>query len=385
MFQRINLSLFHSWLIYTVILTSACSSLVSAQEGTECPDGPATMPISYGDLIICQIEEIGDSDAFSFTGNASDKIILQVAEVPGFGEPCIEVFSPDNSPLNSECEINDPRIDLTLGVTGNYTVLISDQNDDETLSYNLALERYFPEVDSGTDICPGCILENQLAPLGDLDFFKFTGSAGDMIIVKAAEIPGFGEPCMEIFQPNGSLLNSQCEINNPRIDFTLGQSGIHAIMLYDQNNDEGLSHNLIIERKSPLSCTAEYLCFGCNDNGSITPIGDIDVFYFTGTQNDRVILTVSEIPSFGEPCFELFSPSGALVTEEPICDINNAEFDQTLTDSGLYTIFINDENDDETFNYDIDIQCIGQCDSNIPVVTTWCPAIFNDGFESLLQ
>ncbi len=65
---------------------------LSAQEDTPCSPEPTNMPVSYGDLISCQLETTGDSDIFTFAGAAGDVIVAQVAESGGFGEPCLEIF-----------------------------------------------------------------------------------------------------------------------------------------------------------------------------------------------------------------------------------------------------------------------------------------------------
>ncbi len=109
--------------------------------------------------------------------------------------------------------------------------------------------------------------------------------------------------------------------------------------------------------------------------GDITPVGDFDIVSFFGTSGDLILLTLAETAGFGEPCIELFGPSGTVV--DAACDTNNATLTLTLNQNGVHTILMSDDNDDETISYNIDIQCIGMCTE----IGTSC-GIFSDGFES---
>ena len=340
------------------------------------PTADSGISICYGCLLEDQLGPVGDLDLFTFEGSFGDKVVLQSAVTSGFGNPCLEVFRPDGFLLSSQCEFNNPRLDLTLDKEGTYTVLVSDDNDDETMSYTLALERHYPIADSGVSICYGCLLEGQLSPVGDLDLFTFAGKSGDIIVLQSVVTGGFGNPCIEVFGPDGSPYSSQCEFNNPRLDLSLDQTGVYTVLLSDDNDDETMSYGIIVDVLVPLSCSAEHVCFGCTIGGDVDPIGDLDIFYFDGTDGDLVLLTLSTVSGFGNPCIELYSPDGLLVDSQ--CEFNNAMIDAVLDQDGIYTVLASDDNDDETFGYDLDVQCIGQCDSKAVA----CSEIFTDGFES---
>jgi hypothetical protein len=63
------------WLGLFLILTG---SALAEVEGIPCSPEPTEMSFTYGDLITCQINSVGDSDIFRFSGSAGQNIVLQV-------------------------------------------------------------------------------------------------------------------------------------------------------------------------------------------------------------------------------------------------------------------------------------------------------------------
>ena len=51
---------------------------VFATDVLVCSPEPTNMLISPGDSVVCQLEVVGDTDAFRFQGNAGDKIVILV-------------------------------------------------------------------------------------------------------------------------------------------------------------------------------------------------------------------------------------------------------------------------------------------------------------------
>lgn len=64
--------------------------------------------------------------------------------------------------------------------------------------------------------------------------------------------------------------------------------------------------------------------------------------------------------------------------QESDCDSNNATLNEPLDQAGFYTLAVTDGNNDATFDYDLNVQCIGACENFVPS----CDEIFSDGFES---
>ena len=72
---------------------------------------------------------------------SGDLMMLTVAETGGnaFADPCVELYHPDLT-VDSNCDSNNANIDLTLPETGIYNVVVSDGNNDTTLTYNITAQ-----------------------------------------------------------------------------------------------------------------------------------------------------------------------------------------------------------------------------------------------------
>jgi hypothetical protein len=74
----------------------------AAAEGIPCTSEPTDMTIGYGDLVLCNIDSIGDSDVFRFPGTKDELVYILVSRRGG-GRPCVELFDPDGTRVASSC------------------------------------------------------------------------------------------------------------------------------------------------------------------------------------------------------------------------------------------------------------------------------------------
>ena len=130
-----------AWLLGLTLCLTAPVPGRAEEEGTPCSREPTDMYIWYGDLIICSIETIGDSDLYRFDGNPEVVIAVQASRQNGPGTPCIELFDPDGLPVSSKvCSIFGAEIQATLDKTGVHTILASEDLNDGTVQYALGLQ-----------------------------------------------------------------------------------------------------------------------------------------------------------------------------------------------------------------------------------------------------
>ncbi len=216
-------------------------------EGIPCPPEPTDMFITYGDLVTCSIDPVGDTDVFRFSGITDEKVVVQASRQSG-GTPCIELFSPDSTPIGSKvCYYYGAEIDATLDQTGTHTVLVSGQYNNATMEYALALESIVPPSPCAQMIQYGETRNDEINPVGDMDLFKFEGSVGDTITVLASRQSG-GTPCIELFSPDGTPIGSKvCYYYGAEIDATLDQTGTHTVLVSGQYNNATMEYALALQ------------------------------------------------------------------------------------------------------------------------------------------
>jgi hypothetical protein len=213
---------------------------------------------------------------------------------------------------------------------------------------------------------PGCVI----SPVGDTDDCRFVASKGEVITVQVAR-SGVGTPgpCVELLGPQGSPTpngKKVCRSGNGSVRITeaIGQDGEHTIRVSESGNNQTIYYNVVLERVMPLSPAALPLCSGCNLQGAIEGVGDIDLYYFKGSPGDEISTQVarSGVGSPG-PCVQLFGPDGLPMANGKVCRSGKGAVtvNQTIQQAGMYVIAVTESGDDQTISYSVDLQCIGVC------------------------
>ncbi|MHC4489590.1 MAG: hypothetical protein ACYSW7_10520 [Planctomycetota bacterium] len=236
------------WLLGLVLSLGLPAMAGAIEEGIPCPPEPTNMDIEYGDLVTCSIDVIGDTDVFRFLADGGEKVVVQASKQGGTGTPCIELFDPEGTPIGSDCSSFGARIDTGPPLApGWHTILVTEQLNNDTVDYALALERIVPPSPTAQPIQYDESISDQINPVGDVDLFFFEGSVGDSITVQASRQGGTGTPCIELFAPDGTLIGSDCSSFGARIDAMLDQEGTHTILITEQLNNDTVDYELTLQ------------------------------------------------------------------------------------------------------------------------------------------
>ena len=89
-------------------------------EGIPCTPEPTSMIVNYGDLVNCQIDPVGEGDAFRFSGAAQEKIRVETTRLNVGGSAVFQVFGPDGTEV---CR-SGGSFGCPLTRTGAHTILV---------------------------------------------------------------------------------------------------------------------------------------------------------------------------------------------------------------------------------------------------------------------
>jgi hypothetical protein len=195
-------------------------------EGVPCSPEPTDMFISYGDVILCDIGTVGDTDTFRFFGSAGETILIAAAVLSGNVQFCVDVTKPDGSHV-SQC--GGPaafQFQVALTQSGTYSIVVSGSAG-TTGGYGLVLDRVVPPSPTAQPIVYGDVVTGAINPAVDRDMFSFNGKAGDSISILIAAVSG-GTACLELVSP-GDTTSVTCN----RLDVTLTQTGAYAIDVFE--------------------------------------------------------------------------------------------------------------------------------------------------------
>jgi hypothetical protein len=255
------------FIIIALSLVAFPNIILAEPEGRQCIPEPTDDFIDYGDLITCSISPVGDSDLIRFIGESGEKVIIQATDTSGgsqYPTICMELFNPDGTPVDSKiCNAVAARKDVIIDQSGEYLIRISEAGNDHVMNYVLVLDRVFPAPPTAKTINPGPpLLNEQINPVGDLDFFTFESAAGDNISLK---------------RPDGTLVSGDCDAVSAIIELPTDMSGEYSILVYEAGNDHVMTFNL------------EYQCLFGDCPAFARPICDIEMNQTNFVDGDTVI------------------------------------------------------------------------------------------------
>ncbi len=119
----------------------------AADVDTPCALNPINTTVVYGNIILCSISQIAESDVFLFRGTAGEVIQITLVDLDlssYYRRPVAQVFDP-TTPIPVLLGTLEPNgagvsLQLTLTKTGTYRVVVREWNNDQTVPYRLALQ-----------------------------------------------------------------------------------------------------------------------------------------------------------------------------------------------------------------------------------------------------
>jgi hypothetical protein len=176
---------------------------------------------------------------------------------------------------------------------------------------------------------------------------------------------GLLNPCIELYDSSGKKEASACPGYNSaaELDWTLLNSGLYTIVVEDDGRTDIGKYCLSLllipgPTVSPGDPDGGTIISGEIKKGAISSAADTDTYTFNGLVGEVVKITMSRTSGLLNPCIELYDGSGR--REASACPGYNsaAELNQTLLQSGLYTIVLGDDGRTDTGNYNLSLTTI---------------------------
>jgi hypothetical protein len=169
-------------------------------------------------------------------------------------------------------------------------------------------------------------------PNWDYDSYVFQGQAGDAVTVQVGRLGG-GQPCLEVYAPDGTIYNYTCWGN--RLDLTLTQTGPHVVLVSENLHDETMSYRVNFQCFG--SCPAPPAKLTCDVTLDRSAYFDGDTVvasirlanHLAGSVKTEIKLWL-EVPGFGPVPVANLGCDGSV-------DLP-AGFDQTYGPAALFTV-----------------------------------------------
>jgi hypothetical protein len=278
----------------------------AADEVKLCDSGSAPMTIDYGDIIKCKIKPIGDTDVYQFYGTVGDYILFFLSPMTaGSRALCLEIYDPDGISASGFpgrfCgDVSSPNVQyipFEPTKTGMHSIIISEENGDQTFNYKIAMHPYFfsPGPDALTLPFPYHKRTDSLIQL-DIDYYLINATAGDLIKLSLKDLTsGKPAPILYLIDPDQQPVAAdplEPKDGKETLDLLLDKTGIYNVIIFEKNFDQYARYQITLEciNSGPEGCYSELLptCGG----KPVTIVGTDGDNIIVGTENDDVILAL---------------------------------------------------------------------------------------------
>ncbi|MCP9786128.1 beta strand repeat-containing protein, partial [Cyanobium sp. N5-Cardenillas] len=280
--------------------------------------------LTLGSTVTETVTPTSGARIFSFAGAVGQRLFYDALE-QDFDSVQAFLIGPSGNSLTSLFFVNsssDSDI-FTLSESGTY-YLVQQSTAQSATDFSFQLLQA-----PATDLAFDTVTSSTLAPF-ETELYRFTGTAGQRLVFDSQSPSAFGANVF-LRGPNGEAITS----GNLASDFeiTLTRSGSH-ILYIDSTSTSSIPYSF--QLVTPTT-TSTPLTLGSAVNGSIGEPGEQDVYTFSGTAGQRLLLDAT-VNNSRTLFATLRSPSGALVINFADTDFDSSLV--TLTETGTYQLSI---------------------------------------------
>jgi len=296
------------------------------------------------------ISVAAETDCFTFSGTANDRVRFKQLKTAGTLIPYVEVLRADGT---TQCgPTTAPEFTCLLDTTGTYTILVRDVSGPNTGSYLISLQRLNNLVGCNPPLTFGAApVSDSIALAAKMNCFTFDATANDRVRFKQLKTAGTLIPYVEVLRADGT---TQCgPTTAPEFTCLLDTTGTYTILVRDVSGPNTGSYLISLQRlNNPVGCPPIVPFGSAPLTGSIAVAAEADCIPFDGAAGDRIRVRVVKTAGTLILYVEVLRPDGTTLcgpttTQELTC---------LLDTSGTYTILVRDVSGPNTGSYLISIQ-----------------------------
>jgi len=188
-----------------------------------------------------------DSDFFEFTGVAGQVVAIILSETTNSAiELWLRAWDPNGVEIVNTSPGGNNYHEITLGVTGTYTIGISESGINEVGGYMLQLENISSKI--RPCIPWGSFEDDFIDQRTDSDFFSFEGISGNLINIILSETTNSAiELWLRVWDPAGVEIVNTFPGGNIFVPLTLLMDGTYTIGIGDSGINETGGYTLQLE------------------------------------------------------------------------------------------------------------------------------------------
>lgn len=319
------------------------------------PRGQERIPISYGQTVTGEIDNLRFFQQYSFEGRAGDRVVITMEGSGGNLDPLLLL---GDSGLNLIAEDDDgaggfdARIEAVLPADGVYIVEATRYGQDteagqSTGAFRLTLVAN--QAQAQTAAQPAGVLaglefgdteRGLLTPADSFHLFWFQAQAGDRIRIRGGY--GSGSSATLVLYDSATMELAR-DVSGREIQTVLNEGGVYwvGLGLNDPSQESTYALTLTGNITDPLTGEADAFLMTYNESveGSIADDRVEERYVFQGQANDQVLVTMVALDSGLDSFLYLYGPNGEIVGQDDDGGgAPDAQLAAVLPVDGLYTI-----------------------------------------------
>ena len=302
---------------------------------------------------------LGDLDMWTFTATAGDAIALSIGKIANSSlSPWIRLFNAAGAQVGSKFDLQASQISVTAAQTGTYTVVVGTSDFNAMTNgigdYRLTVAKvpgaFAVSVGDQGGVMTNGAEHTGTIPMGDLDMWTFTATAGDAIALSVGEIVDGSplSPWIRVFNPAGGQVGTKFDLQVSQINITAAQTGTYTVVV-GSSDFNTLTNGTGDYRLTVATVPGAFVVSGGDQGGSMTNgaehlgtivMGDLDMWTFTATAGDVIALSIGEIANNATlaPSIRLFNPAGVQIGSK--FDLQASQITVTAAQTGTFTVVV---------------------------------------------
>ncbi|MBN1420460.1 MAG: dockerin type I repeat-containing protein [Planctomycetes bacterium] len=256
----------------------------------------------------------GATDSYCFSASEGDTVVALMGTATEDLDPHLELSDANGVlyPVRWGIDSATLRVTLEPDATGVCTLICRDHFGVNSGTYGVSLVRISPSGTSCASLVNGQPVIGTMKP-GQLAAYCFCAEAGASLTVLMGAISGEIDPHLEVYDPDGVLLDTKWGIDSAEIRLgneQVAKSGTYIVICRDHDGYREGEYG-VTATNSCSECTEIGVC-GEYRPGNLASAGAMDVFCFSAGGGDTVVALMGRATGDLDPRLELNDANGVL-------------------------------------------------------------------------
>ncbi len=195
-----------------------------------------SVPLVFNELIAGEITAAAERDAYTFTAEADDVVLVSMSKVSEDLWQQVRIFNAAGELQMENSHPEQAELFFKAAESGPYTVLVADGfNTTKTGSYHLFSQR-INNPSNPIALASGETLSGTIDKSGEEKTYVYSSDGNESLILSMAGLSGDMWVRIRLFDPAGTLIADNTHPSSAEIQQTLTEAGEYTILLKDGFN-----------------------------------------------------------------------------------------------------------------------------------------------------